>query len=143
MNFRHRRHCGCPKQMPCHCQKPAKEVVHPVKQNVVHNCSEETVKHVHPSHTTVMKHHLVKNEHVYPHSTSVQNTFDEVDVNLGSFNTPPMGPGSGVGGAMNGKCAKGKNDYNHGNGVMGAQMGHHHHGHGPSNCHKPKPNMWW
>lgn len=85
MRHRHRPHCGCP--------KPMKEVVHPVKKNVVHHCTEETVKHVHPSHTTVMNHHLIKNEHVFPHTTSVKNTCNEVDVY-------PTGPGSQVAGAM-------------------------------------------
>ncbi|MGM8213146.1 CotD family spore coat protein [Virgibacillus sp. W0430] len=75
------------------CQKPVKEVVYPVKQNMVHCCSEETIKHVHPMHTTVMNHHLVKNEHVYPHTTSYGNTVNEVDIT-------GMGPGSQVAGAM-------------------------------------------
>lgn len=90
MRKRHRKHCNCQKQ-----------IVYPVKENVVHCCTEETVKHVHPSHTTVMNHHLVKNEHVYPHSTSVQNTFNQVDVNGGG--RPPFGggPGNQVAGASN------------------------------------------
>jgi len=97
MRNRHQSNCGCP-QPNCGC--PVKEVVHPVKENVVHCCSEETVKHVHPSHTTVVNHHLIKNEHVYPHSTSFENTVNEVDVFGGAFNTPPMAPGNQVGGAM-------------------------------------------
>lgn len=88
------RHCHKPHWG---CQKPVKEIVHPTTCNVVHHCTEETVKHIHPSHTTVMNHHLVKNQHVYPHSTSVQNTYDEVDVFGGAYNT---GPGNQVGGAM-------------------------------------------
>ncbi|WP_077621773.1 spore coat protein [Sediminibacillus massiliensis] len=100
-----RRHHG-----PHHgCMKPANQIVYPTKHNVVHNCYEENVQHVHPSHTTVMNHHLIKNNHVYPHSTSVQNTVDSVDLYGGSFNvpgnqvagaaTPPFGPGSQVAGA--------------------------------------------
>lgn len=88
---------------PCHCPRPncgCKEIIYPVKQNVVNTCSEETVKHVHPSHTTVVNHHLVKNEHIFPHSTSFENTFNQVDVYGGSFNVPTPGPGGQVGGAM-------------------------------------------
>lgn len=120
--MRHRR------QRNCGCGKP-KTIVHPTQQNVVHCCSEETVMQIHPSHTTVMNHHLVKNVHEFPHSTSTQNTFNEVDVYGGSFNVPNqppgvmgsmspgpgnmgtapgqqgmMGPGNQVGGAMNQQC---------------------------------------
>ncbi|MBP1970552.1 hypothetical protein J2Z83_002673 [Virgibacillus natechei] len=68
MRHRHGPHCGCPQT-----------VVHPTKHNCVNKYSESVVKHVHPSHTTVMNHHLVKNQHVFPHSTSVQNTTNCVD----------------------------------------------------------------
>lgn len=83
--------CGCPRPN-CGCN--VKEIVYPVKENVVECFSEETVKHVHPSHTTVVNHHLVKNEHVYPHSTSYENTYNEIDVQ------GAPGPGGQVGGAM-------------------------------------------
>lgn len=90
MRHRHRPNCGCPK-----C------VVHPTKHNVVHHCTEETIQHVHPSHTTIMNHHLIKNNHVFPHSTSVQNTVNSVDQFGGAFNVPSgpgmMGPGPGPG----------------------------------------------
>jgi spore coat protein D len=86
--MRHRRGCRCPK-----C------VVYPTKHNVVHHCTEETVQHVHPSHTTVMNHHLIKNQHVFPHSTSVQNTVNSVDEYGGSFEVP-AGPGMGPGPGM-------------------------------------------
>jgi len=99
MRHHHGPNCKCPK-----C------IVYPVKENVVHKCTEETVEHIHPSHTTVMNHHLVKNKHFYPHSTSVQNTYNSVDEYGGSFNvpgnqvggamSPGMGPGNQVGGAM-------------------------------------------
>lgn len=85
--------CGCPKQ----------QVVHPTKHNCVHHCTQSEVEHIHPSHTTVMNHHTQVNKHVYPHSTSVQNTAGSVDVYGGSFQTPPrpgMGPGGQVAGAM-------------------------------------------
>lgn len=134
MRNNRRPRCGCPRPN-CGCQSP---IIHPVKENVVHCCTEETVKHIHPSHTTVMNHHLVKNEHVFPHSTSVQNTFSEVNVNAGG--RPPFGggPGNQVGGAMN-------------PGGPGQQVGgaHHHHQqgmgcgcppHGMHHC--GKPNHW-
>lgn len=97
MRNRRRSRCGCPRPN-CGCQKP---IVYPVQENVVHCCTEETVQHVHPSHTTVMNHHLVKNEHFFPHTTSTDNTFQSVNVNGGP--RPPFGAGQGgqVAGAMN------------------------------------------
>lgn|SRR5690625_3638554 len=71
---------GKQKMHPNQCQQPVKEIVYPVQNNVVHKCTEEVVKHIHPMHTTVVNHHLIKNEHLYPHTTSVENTFDEVDM---------------------------------------------------------------
>lgn len=107
------RHCNCG------CQKPTNEIVYPVKNEVVDCYSEETVKHVHPSHTTVKNHHTIKNEHVYPHTTSVENIVNNVDINNGRPNnnqvagaTSPNNPtGSGN------KGCKPCNPCNH----------HHHH----------------
>lgn len=103
------------------CQQPANEIVYPVKENVVNCCTEETVKHIHPSHTTIRNHHLIRNEHFFPHTTSTENFVNEVDVQgtstgpgMGGGPGMGMGPGSGnqVGGAMGGQG-------NHGN-----QQGH-------------------
>jgi len=105
------------------CNRP-KQIVYPVKENVVHCCSEETIKHVHPSHTTVVNHHLVKNKHVFPHTTSEEDTVENVDIAGNSFNNPFSG--NQVGGAMN-----------HGPSGMGS---HHHHGHGKCHC---KNNRKW
>ncbi|WP_330949615.1 CotD family spore coat protein [Virgibacillus sp. MG-45] len=81
-----RHHHGCPKQ-----------IVYPVKQYCVQHCTESEVEHVHPSHTTVMNHHLIKNKHVFPYSTSVQNTVDSVDIYGGTFPVPyPPRPTPGV-----------------------------------------------
>ncbi|MCJ0932429.1 spore coat protein [Virgibacillus halodenitrificans] len=95
MRHHNRPHCGCPKQ-----------IVYPTKHNCVNNFSESQVDHIHPSHTTIMNHHLIKNKHMYPHSTSVQNTTNSVDVYGGSFNVPApgqvagaMSPGMGPGAA--------------------------------------------
>lgn len=88
--------------------------------------SESTVNHVHPSHTTVMNHHTVKNNHVFPHSTSVQNTTNSVDNYGGSFNVP-AGPGNQVAGAN----------------YPGMGPGNQHHG--PNHCgpnHWKKPKKW-
>lgn len=73
---------------PFGCHKPVQEVVYPTKYNEVHTCSESNVKHVHPSHTKVVNHHLQKNTHVYPHSTSYANDFDSVNVYGGSYEVP-------------------------------------------------------
>lgn len=135
------------RQRNCGCGQP-KTIVHPVQQNVVHCCSEETVKQIHPSHTTVMNHHLVKNVHEFPHSTSTQNTFNEVDVYGGSFNVPnppsgvmgSMSPGMNMNQGMNmGPGQQGMTG--HGNqvgGVMNQGMGQHCH---PHKGHQ-KPNKW-
>lgn len=125
----HGQHCGC---------HACKTIVYPTKHNCVNKFSESTVNHVHPSHTTVMKHHLVKNKHFYPHSTSVQNTCNSVDQFGGAFETPPrpnqvagaysppggpggygMGPGAGPGQVM-GATQPG----------YGMHQGHHWHKHG-------------
>ncbi|WP_407268657.1 CotD family spore coat protein [Radiobacillus sp. PE A8.2] len=74
--------------MNCGCPKPVEKVVYPTKFNQVDKCFEYDVEHVHPSHTNVVNHHLVKNTHVFPHSTSVNNTWDSVNVYGGSFNVP-------------------------------------------------------
>lgn len=122
MNFNHHsQSCGCKK--PCNCKGPVKEIVYPVKENVVHCCTEETIKHVHPSHTTVVNHHLVKNEHVFPHSTSYENTYDEVS-NYGNEGSFGMGPGNVGGSSHPGMgCNKPK--------------------HGQKHCHKPHRPKWF
>lgn len=109
----------CPRHghQPCHCQKPVKEIMYPVKENIVHHCTKEVVKHIHPSHTTVVNHHITKNKHLFPHSTSVKNTFDEMDFyEQNNFNQSP----NDVAGIMNNNnCNKkhkpymGNKKYNH------------------------------
>lgn len=99
------------------CNRP-KQIVYPVKENVVHCCSEETIKHVHPSHTTVVNHHLVKNKHVFPNTTSEEDTVQSVDV-AGNSSNGPFSGNQGFGG-------KGSHHHhNHHN---------HHHKHGQCNC---------
>lgn len=99
----HRRH-HC---MPNHVM-PANQVVYPTKCCEKHNHILNEVDHIHPSHTTIMNHHHVKNKHFFPHSESVVNTVDYENVNMGPglpnqvspmANGPvgPMGPGGPVG----------------------------------------------
>lgn len=71
----------CKKNM---CVSPAREIVYPTRKEVVKTYSEETVKHIHPVHTTVVNYHTVKNEHVYPHTTSYENILSEVEFNNGN-----------------------------------------------------------
>jgi spore coat protein D len=99
-------HCGCKK-----C------IVYPTQCNVVQNCSEEFVEHIHPSHTTVMNHHHIHNQHVFPHSTSVVNTVDSSNSFGGAFEVP-AGPGvaPGVAPGMMGPGMMGP-------GMMGPGMG--------------------
>lgn len=125
MRRHHGGHCGCDKT-----------VVHPTKHNCVNTCSESVVNHIHPSHTTVMNHHTVKNKHFYPHSTSFQNQTNNVNEYGGSFNVPNNGQVAGAMSNGNGQVAGAMNgQYNgYGNQVGGSmQPGHHH-------CNKP--NKW-
>lgn len=71
------RYCSCVGK--CHCNKP-KEIVYPTRENVKKTYSDETVRHIHPSHTRVINNHTVRNEHLYPHSTSYEERVNEVDV---------------------------------------------------------------
>ncbi|MGN8647036.1 CotD family spore coat protein [Gracilibacillus sp. HCP3S3_G5_1] len=81
--MRHRRPFGC--------GMPTKKIVYPTKYNEVHTCSESEVQHIHPSHTTCVNHHLVKNTHFFPHTTSYQNTVDQVNVYGGPMQSPLAG----------------------------------------------------
>lgn len=137
--FPRKRRCGC--MMPCNCQQAVKEIVYPVKEDVVHKCSEETVKHIHPTHTTVVNHHLVKNEHLFPHTSSVVNTFDEMDVMGASTGPSGLGPGTGLGPGMAPGMGPGMGA-GPGSQVLGAQAGWNKDQAGF--CEKPghKPKKW-
>ena len=78
---------NCPKRN-CHCQKPNQQIVYPTQENTVHCCSEEVIQHIHPSNTNVVNHHLIKNVHEYPHSTTFANTVNSVDIYGNSFQVP-------------------------------------------------------
>lgn len=131
----HGPHCGCPV-----CKK---QIVYPTRKNQVNTYSESIVEHIHPSHTNVVNHHTIRNQHLYPHSTSFQNRVNSVDMHGRPFQVPgpgqvagAMSPGYGpgqVGGAMS-------PGYGHGHvgGAMspgkcgGPQFGGMHHG----KCHR-------
>lgn len=109
MRHRHGPHCGC---------QACKTIVYPTKHNCVNQFSESTVNHVHPSHTTVMNHHMVKNNHIFPHSTSVQNTSNSVNQYGGSFEVPAPNQ---VAGAYNPPGGMGMGHPGKGGQVMGAK----------------------
>jgi|SRR5690625_2447064 len=96
--------CGCRGKCRCH---EVKDVVYPMEKDVKKTYSEETVRHIHPSHTTVVNHHTVRNEHFYPHSTSYENRVREVDVRASD-----EGPIGDVGGVrdFNGRDVRGIKD---------------------------------
>ncbi|QHS24475.1 spore coat protein CotD [Virgibacillus sp. MSP4-1] len=78
---------------------PAQNVVYPTKHCVKNNYIPHEVNHIHPTHTTIMNHHLVKNKHYYPHTQSVMNNVQSQNVNMGPgspnmVSPANMGPGS-------------------------------------------------
>src|SRR5690554_6856568 len=86
------KHCGC--RGKCHCNK-SREIVYPTREDVRKTYSEETVRHIHPSHTRVINYHTIRNVHSYPHTTSYEERVNQVDVR-GVRNG---GPGGQVAGA--------------------------------------------
>jgi spore coat protein D len=83
-----RHHKGCKPNM----LSPAETVVYPTKHCVKHNHIPHEVNHIHPSHTTIMNHHLVKNKHFFPHTQSVVNTVNTQNVNMGPGRPPMVSP---------------------------------------------------
>lgn len=84
------KYCGC--RGKCTCGR-SREIVYPTREDVKHRYSEETVRHIHPSHTRVINHHTIRNEHYYPHTTSYEERVNEVDVR----GVRDRGPGSVAG----------------------------------------------
>ncbi|MDY0395863.1 CotD family spore coat protein [Virgibacillus halophilus] len=114
---------------PCGCQP--RRIVHPVKHNCVHCCSESVVEHIHPEHTTIMNHHVVKNKHVFPKTASVQNSCSNVNVYGGSPQMPAMqDPGYGQG-------------HHHGSHHHGHHHMQHSHQHGHHHGHHPHQGQKW
>lgn len=129
------RHCGC--KGKCRCDR---KVVYPTREDVKHTRSEETVCHVHPSHTRVINNHTVRNVHYYPHSTSYENRVNEVDV-MGASE----GPGGNVRGARGGGYGdvRGTRDYQCGyrdNRVAGRYCGCR--GHCKCGCRRRRGGFW-
>lgn len=87
------RNCGC--RGRCNCRRP-REIVYPTREEVRDVYSEETVRHIYPTHRRVINHHTVRNEYYYPVSTSYEERVREVDVR-GAGTGPGAGPGSGPG----------------------------------------------
>lgn len=118
-----RNHCGC--RSKCNCQR-SRKIVHPVREEVKNRYTEERVRHIHPSHTRVINHHTIRNEHSYPHSTSYENRVNEVN----------------VGGAADRPC---NNDVR---GEMSDRHNCHRHKSNkcesrPSNCCHHRRRNWW
>lgn len=138
MRHHHGPRCGC---------HTCKTIMYPTKYNCVNQYSESTVNHVHPSHTTVMNHHMVKNNHLYPHSTSVQNTTNSVNQYGGSFNVPApnqqvAGAFSPPGGMGNQSPGMGNQYPGMGQGPGGQVMGATSPGHGMNHHGNQHGNQW-
>ena len=69
--------CGC--KGKCRCND-TRDIVYPTRKEVKNTYSEETINHIHPSHTTVINHHTIRNVHFYPHTTSYEERVREIDV---------------------------------------------------------------
>lgn len=80
------------------CGTAPQTIVCPTKCNEVHTNSMNVTNYIHPSHTTYVNHHLQKNKHYYPHTTSYQNTFDQVNVYGGPRPPGPFSGSQGPGG---------------------------------------------
>ncbi|WP_102027235.1 CotD family spore coat protein [Salirhabdus sp. Marseille-P4669] len=76
------RHHKCCRPRPT-ALSPAETVVHPTKHCVKNNFIPHEVNHIHPTHTTIQNHHVVKNNHFYPHTQSVVNSVNTQHVNMG------------------------------------------------------------
>ncbi|MDM5154179.1 CotD family spore coat protein [Bacillus sp. DX1.1] len=67
-------------------------VIHPTKQCVTHTCSTTVVPHIHPTHTTHVHHQQLKNQHLFPQTTSNVNVVDSGQLGpVGGFGGGPVG----------------------------------------------------
>lgn len=64
---------------PC-ADKIVAPIMYPAMNNTVNTYSSTLVPHVHPQHTTVVNHHVMKHAHLYPQTTSYANTASNVDL---------------------------------------------------------------
>ena len=90
------RNCGC--RGRCSCGK-TREIVYPTREEVRDVYSEETVRHIYPTHRRVINHHTIRNEYYYPQTTSYEERVREVDVRGARTGGPGTGfsPGSVAG----------------------------------------------
>ncbi|MDM5187846.1 CotD family spore coat protein [Bacillus sp. DX4.1] len=81
-------------------------VIHPTKQCVTHTFSTTVVPHVHPTHTTHVHHQQLKNQHLFPQTTSNVNVVDPGPLGpVGGFGGGPVGGfGGGPVGGFGGGC---------------------------------------
>ncbi|MFG6114566.1 CotD family spore coat protein [Halobacillus sp. MO56] len=101
---------------------PRQQVVCPTRHCVQNNYFQNEVDYIHPTHTTIMNHHLTRNMHHFPQTQSVMDTFDSEDVFMPPQRpemTGPMGMGPQVAGAETGP----RPPMGMGPQVAGAQMG--------------------
>jgi spore coat protein D len=64
-------------------------VVHPAKYCETHTFSTTVVPHIHPTHTTLVNHQMIQNQHYFPQTNSAVNQVQQTNV-------PGYGPGPGV-----------------------------------------------
>lgn len=105
------KYCGC--RGKCTCGR-TKEIVYPTREEVRNSYSEETIRHIHPTHTKVINHHTIRNEHFYPHTTSYEERVREVDVK----GVRDRGPGS-----VRGARSPYDDGYGYGGGYRGCGCG--------------------
>lgn len=94
-----KRHCHC--RGRCQCDR---KILYPTKEEVKNVYTEETVDHIHPSHTTVVNNHTVRNVHSYPHSTSYETRVREIDVR--GAQDRPGNAGNNVAGLADNGCGQ-------------------------------------
>ncbi|RSK27340.1 spore coat protein CotH [Bacillus sp. HMF5848] len=71
-----------------HCRpKVLPTVVHPTKNCVQHQFQNYVVPHIHPTHNTLVNHHIYNHTHYFPQTNSVENV-----VSNQQFTCPGPGP---------------------------------------------------
>ncbi|WP_260052063.1 spore coat protein [Oceanobacillus sojae] len=75
---------------PFNQQRPnEKTIVHPTKHQYVHTSSEAVVHHIHPTHTTYVNHHSIKNQYRQPYGKEAIMGRQRSGLRL-PFPSPPM-----------------------------------------------------
>lgn len=85
--------------MNWNCNQPSQvlpAIVHPTKCCTKHTFSNVVQPHIHPSHTTIVNHTNVQNQHYFPQTQSVANQVTNQNFNMGP------GPGQVAGAYMPG-----------------------------------------